>query len=200
MNRKAQLNRRHAMFSIYRLTQIGDPPQSQILDRLEDLAPVADVLAMFLRPWLRRPSVASRLSVFLTAIERNTSPFLSTWLLAALIERKDTLPSEWITYARRISHDANEPSYHRAVAMSLLARGKQRGDVDWIQHLARVGYDPMVVRGALVALARIQELDKTTAAIAEAHAPGVGRTARFLEGRVGLPSLIKRGEWVPVDG
>jgi hypothetical protein len=195
----AQLNRRHAKFSIFRLTQIADPPEARVLDHIEDLAPVADVLAVFIRPWLRRNSVASRLAEFMNSQERNTSPYLSTWLMTALMERKAPLPAEWVSYGRRVSRDANQPQYHRAVSMSLLARGRQSGDIDWIQRTARGSYDPMIVRGALVALARIGQLDRTTGALAEAHVPTVARTVRYLQGRAGLPSLVKRGEWVAID-
>lgn len=199
MRGSAQLNRRHAIFSIFRLSQIGDPPEAKVLDHVEDLAPVADVLAAFIKPWLRRSSVVSRLAAFLDNPERNTSPYLSTWLIAALLERKAPVPGQWIAYGRRVSRDANQPQYHRAVAMNLLARGRQTGDVYWLQRVARSGYDPMIVRGALVALTRIGQLDKSTGLQAQGHVPTVARTVRYLQGRAGLPSLVKRGEWVAIE-
>jgi hypothetical protein len=199
MHRDAQLNRRHAVFSIHRLTQLGDPPEARMFQQLEDLAPVADVLAVFLRPWLRRRSVQARITEFMKDPERNTSPYLSTWLMAALIEKRGQLPTQWVTYGKNVSRDANEPPYHRAIAMSLLARGRERSAIDWIQRTARASYDPTIVRGALVALARVGQLDKTTENLAEAHVPNARRTVRYLAGRAGLPSLVKRGEWIPVD-
>lgn len=197
--RSAQLNRRHALFSIYRLGLLEDPPEARVLAHLEDLAPVGDVLAAFLRPWLRRPSVAGAIAEFLEDSERNTSAYLSTWLIAAMAERKGDLPMPWVRYGRDVAQDANQPAFHRAIAMSLMARGKQRGDIDWLQRTARASYEPTVLRGALAALFRVGSLDSGTRSLAEAHVPSVGKTVRYLGGRAALPSLIKRGQLIAVD-
>ena len=59
---------------------------------------------------LGRP-VLDRLGAFLLDAERNTSAYLSAWLLATAVDAPTELPDNLITYARNIARDRNQPSF-----------------------------------------------------------------------------------------
>jgi hypothetical protein len=186
-------------FSLWRLAQMVDKtPLRVVLSRLEDLGPVARVGAAYLRLFLWRPDVAAALSSFLGDPTRNTSPVTESWLFACMVEHPGALPTSWIDRARAVAQDRNGLNFHRALAVGVLALGKVPADLSWIRGELRREYDPEILRGYVVALARVGELDKTTGAIVQARAPFLASTVSYLSNRGTLPSLVWRGQTVKV--
>jgi hypothetical protein len=173
-------------------------PVHRILDRLEYLGPVAREVATFLGPWLGRPHVIANLARYFDDPDRNTSPYLSAWLMAALLDRPEA-PSEAVArYARRIARERNEPVYHRALALNLVARSKQVVDVELLKKTIVEEYDPAILRAALVALARAGVIDKGLGRTAARKAGILGRTVEYLTGRTSLPALLTRAKRIPI--
>jgi hypothetical protein len=195
------LHRRRALFSLYRLTRLRDSSETKrVLKHLEMLAPLGQVVAEYLTPWLAHSNVQAGLTAFLTDQQRNTSSFLSCWLLAAMLEAPTPLPSAWLSYARAIAMDRNQPSYHRGIAVNVLIRGKLQMDENWILRSVRQETDPAYVRSVLVALARVNRLGKAPTDVLRRF-PELETTATYLAGRTALPSLVYRPPArVRVDG
>jgi len=113
---------RIAKFSIYRLRSLRDKAVlGLVMKRPDDLAPFGWLLPAHILPWLRNPTASADLGAFFHDPERNTSNYLSTWLLAAVLDERHAGTDEVVRYARGISFDATAPSYHRAFAMNVLA-------------------------------------------------------------------------------
>jgi hypothetical protein len=181
---------RWARFSLSRLFKLRDHSVlARVLAGLESLAPLGELVPMYLLPWLRRRSVQKRLTEFLCDSERNTSPYLSSWLLAAMLDIPDAVPVEWVGYARGIALDKGEPSYHRALALNVLALGRQSRDLESIKDVVRREHDPEVVRAALVALRRAGALTRDVGEQSR-RIVGLESTVSYLRGRESLPSLI----------
>lgn len=137
------------------------------------------------------------LAAYLKDPERNTSDFLSTWLLAALLDDPACVTDELSDYARRISFDRSESGYHRAVALQVLALRSTSRDIAAMKAVVSREHDPEVVRGALVALFRAGKLDRSTASRAE-RISGLDTTNAYLSGRSDLPSMIHREKRSPI--
>ncbi len=199
LQKDGNLDRRRAAFSLWRLFQLREQRVRQkVLRNLESLGQLGWMVPAYLHPWLRNPSVQRQLSDFLKDPDRNTSDYLSTWLIAGMLDVGDRIPREWIDYARRISLDKAQPAYHRAVALNLLALGRQPRDITALEDTVRFEYDPVVVRAAVVGLARVKKLSRPVANSSK-RIDGLDRTIMYLSGRVDLPSLIffgKRNEIV----
>lgn len=190
---------RWARFSLFRLRALRDNSVLNLLfKRLDDLAPVASIVATYLLPWLERPSVEKRLSEFLHDSTRNTTPYLSTWLMAAMLDRESQLPKNWIDYARSIAQDRNESTYHRVVATNVMCRGLGAADIAWVEKELRTEFDPILLRGYLVALARSGRLSGGIANSAVKREPSLQVTVDFLQGRRHLPSLVYSGRTVAI--
>lgn len=190
---------RWARFALFRLRALRDSDVlKKVFDRLEDLAPVASIVAEYLLPWLDRASVERRLGAFLNDPTRNTSPYLSTWLLAAALERRKSIPEPWIDYARRTCQDKNQPVYLRAVAANLMALGGHPADLAWLERELRSEFDPTLLRGYLVALARAGHLTGAIISAATGRRPELAVTGEYLKGRQTLPSLVYRDQSVPI--
>jgi excisionase family DNA binding protein len=199
LTNKGRLNQRHARFALYRLGSLRDDrPVHRILHRLEYLGPVAREVATYLGPWLGRPNVAIGLGEYLADPDRNTSPFLSSWLMAAIIDRPQVPTDAVARYARRVARDRNEPVYHRALALNLVARSKQVVDLDLLRKTIADEHDPALLRATLVALARAGVLDKGLSRVATRKAPVLERTVKYLNGRANLPALLTPGKRTPV--
>lgn len=192
------IDARRAKFSIYRLRALREANvRGLVLRNLESLAGLGWLVPAYLQPWMRRPPVTRDLSDYLENPERNTSDYLSTWLLAALLDDPACVTDRLRDYARRISFDRSESSYHRAVALQVLAVRSVPQDITAIRGVASREYDPEVVRGALVALYRAGKLDRSTASKAERIA-GLEITNLYLRGRNNLPSMILREKRSPI--
>lgn len=181
---------RWARFSLSRLFRLRDRSVlDRVLGSLENLAPLGDLVPRYLFPWMRQDRVQRRITAYLLDKERNTTDYLSTWLLAAMLDMPDDVPGEWVAYARSVALDRARPTFHRAIAINCLALGRQGRDVDAIRDLVRHEHDPEIVRAALTALLRVNRLSRDVVASSRRH-PGLADTVEYLRGRAELPSLI----------
>lgn len=181
---------RRAKYGLYRLQAMRERGVlRKVMSRLEDLAPLGRLVPAYILPWLGNPSTIDSLGSFLHNSERNTSAYMSTWLLAAVLDEPKAASREVLGYARDVTHDAGADRYLRVVAMNVLALGESRRDLDWLRDLVSRSYDPEIVRGAIVALKRVGSLDGSTEKRA-LRIPGMDTTLRYLKGRRALPSLI----------
>jgi len=188
---ESRVDGRHARFSLYRLWRLRDSASLKlVLQHFEDLAPLGSLGPQYLLPFMNRASVQRRITEFLLDGQRNTSAFLSTWLLAAMMEQGVSIPAEWVIYARRVAENRNQPSYHRIIAASVLGAGRRTADLSWLRDAVKSEFDPAVLRGHLVALARAGELQRDTINVAVGRVPQLEATANYLRGRTNLPSLI----------
>ena len=186
-------------FALWRLAQLVDrTPLRRVLERLEDLGPVARVGVAYLRKFLSLPVVESALSSFLLDPARNTSPVTESWLFACMLEHPGNLPIDWITRARAIAQDRNGLNFHRALAAGVMALAKNPADLAWLKSELRREYDPEMLRSYVVALARTGELDRGTVAAVRARTPSLLATLDYLNNRRALPSLVWRGLEVKV--
>jgi excisionase family DNA binding protein len=193
------LNTRHALFSLYRLRILRDHLMTRLVIRnIEQLAPVASAMAGYLYPFLGRPVVEDGLLSFFRDSERNTSAYVSAWLLAAYLDRGDRVPNGVVTYAAVICRDRNQPTYHRVMAANVMAIGRRPSDIAWLIANAKAEFDPALVRGYVVALTRVSQLTKSVETTVSARAPRMTTTLKYLKGRRNLPSLIFRDYRAPI--
>jgi excisionase family DNA binding protein len=186
-----ELNVRRARFGLWRIQQLRDRwSLRRVLAYLEDLGPVAPLVAAYLQPWLGDRFVIDRLTDFLHDTERNTSAYTATWLLAMMVESPRPLPSGWLAYARVVTRDRNKPSYLRGIAANVLAVGLTSSDVEWLRREIGLEYDPALLRSYVVALARVGGLDRASRARVLSRAPQLSLTLEWLAGRKSLPSLL----------
>jgi hypothetical protein len=185
------LDGRHARFSLYRLWRLRDSaPLKLVLQRFEDLAPLGSLGPQYLLPFMNRPSVQQRVTAFLRDSQRNTSAFLSAWLLAAMMEQGVSIPSDWVVYARRVADNRNQPPWHRIIAANVMGAGGRAADLNWLKDAVKSEYEPGVLRGYLVALARAGDLQKSVTNVAVSRVPALQATVDYLRGRSDLPSLL----------
>jgi Reverse transcriptase (RNA-dependent DNA polymerase) len=190
---------RRAKFSFWRLTLLREASLTpKVLARLEDLAPVAGMAMSYLRPFVTRKNVIRGLTNFLADENRSSSPYTTTWVLALMLDHSGPLPNEWIFHARRIAHDRNQPVYLRVVAANVMARGRQLADISWIKAEIQREFDPGLIRGYVVALARASLLDKNSIKMAQVRAPELKALIKYLQGRKHLPSLLLRDQDNPI--
>jgi excisionase family DNA binding protein len=190
---------RGAKFSLWRLAQIRERSVlNRVLSRLEDLAPIASVVAAYLMPFIQRRPVVSALALFLGDRERCHSPFLATWLFAAMLQHPGTLPAPWAEEAIVRVKDRNQPAYLRAIAAIVAARGHRAADISWLKGDVQRERDPHVLRGYAVGLHAVEELDRTTQRRLIARHARLGYTIDYLQGRSTLPSLIYRDQRVSI--
>jgi hypothetical protein len=75
-----RIDERRARFSLWRLAQLREPGTlNLVMKRLEDLAPIATVVAAYLRPFISRKHVVRNLAAFLDDVTRAHSSYLVTW-------------------------------------------------------------------------------------------------------------------------
>lgn len=189
---------RRARFSLGRLFRLRDRAVlRKVLDQLEVLAPLREIAPKYLHPWLRQRSVQGRLTEFLQDPERNTSTFLSTWLMAVMVDLEPPLPAEWIDYARSIASDRGQPTFHRTVALNVLALSPHGRDLTGIEEVIAREYDPEIVRAGVVALARVGRLTRHVETRAR-RVRGLGATTEYLRGKSDFPSLVFGGRRTPI--
>jgi excisionase family DNA binding protein len=184
---------RGATFSLWRLALIREGSVlTRVLSRLEDLAPVASVVAAYLMPFIGRRRVVSSVTSFLGDSERCQSPFLATWLFAVMLHHPGRLPTPWAEQAMARLKNRNEPAYLRAIAAVAAARGRRPADVAWIKADVQRERDPHVLRGYAVGLHAAEELDRTTQKRLISRHDRLRHTIDYLSGRATLPSLVYR--------
>ena len=189
-------DRRRAGFAIFRLFVLRD--QSilvRVLARLEQLATLGWLVPAYLLPWLRRSSVQERVADYLEDEDRNVSPYLSTWLLAALLDLRPGIHPRLFRYARKVALDRDEPAFHRAVALVVFALNGSDRDLARVEEIALREHDPEIIRACMVALARAcyhgrRVNDRI------AREGSLDQTAAYLRGRNSYPSLIFPGTFV----
>jgi hypothetical protein len=199
LRREGDIDVRGARFSLWRLAKLLEASVLRsVLRRLEDLAPVASVVAAFLRPFIARRSVVKGLTAFLSDSTRAHSTFLATWLFAAMLEHPGRLPSQWADQASLRVKDRNQPACLRAVAAAVMARGERAADIDWIKADVVHERDPEVLRGYAVGLHWANALDTEAQRSLRTQSPKLTMTTDFLRGRTHLPSLVATGEQLRV--
>jgi len=190
---------RGVRFSLWRLARIREGSVlTRVLNRLEDLAPVASVVAAYLMPFIQRRSVVSALATFLGDAERSQSSYLATWLFAAMLQHPGRLPAPWAEQAMTRVRDRNQPAYLRAIAAMVAVRGGRAADTAWIKADVQRERDPHVLRGYAVGLHAIEQLDRTTQKRLMARHDRLRHTIDYLAGRTTLPSLIYRNQRIRV--
>jgi excisionase family DNA binding protein len=186
-------------FSLWRLAQLVDRPRLKaVLARLEDLGPVASITAAYVRLFIARPEVELALTEFIEDQTRNTSAVTESWLFACMVEHPGPLPTGWVGRARTVAQDRNGVSFHRTLATGVMALGMQPADHAWIKTELRREFEPDILRGHLVALARVGMLDRSTASNVAMRSQGLQATVDYLHNRNALPSLVWRGKSVKV--
>lgn len=191
-----QVDVRRARFSLGRLRERRDTElAADVLDNLERLAPVANLVGPYILPSIGHPSAQHRLLMFLEDSDRNTSPYLASWLMAAVAD-VDRVGPALLTWSRGALLDRNEPAYLRALTALVVAKGNRRRDAELLREGALTEYDPTVVRGYLVALARRGELDKSLARSVASRLPRVEATVGYLREAVRLPFVTYAGRFL----
>lgn len=193
------LDVRAATFALWRLAQLVDrQPLRALLDRLEDLGPIARISAAYLRKFISSTDVEAAISKFIHDPEQYVSPVTEAWLFACMMEHPGPLPPTWVARARSIVRDRNGLNFHRALASNIMVLSGETEDIVWLKQELRREFDPGMLRAFLVALARVGKLDRATAASAQSRTPSLVDTVMYLTNRSFLPSLVWRGSNVRV--
>jgi hypothetical protein len=191
LKRNTNIDTRNAKFSLWRLAQLRESGViGQVLKRLEDLSPLASVVAAYLQPFVSRPQVVNGVASFLEDKSRSYSPFLITWLFALTLEHPGPLPERWLDQARTRLKDRNQPPFLRAIAAVVVGRGERSVDISWIKKEIPKEHDPTVLRGFAVGLHWAHQLDRKIQRQLIAQSPRLKITIEYLEGRERLPSLV----------
>jgi excisionase family DNA binding protein len=191
---------RRAKFALWRLYRMRDVGAlRQTLRNLETLAPLGKLVSMYLHPFASRKLTQKQVSKFLMDSDRNTSEYLSCWLLAMFLDygRTNVIP-EVVQYAGSVARNGNAAGYHRHVAVALVGSVGTVLDIAFLEEIVRRDVDPGMVRSALVGLHRAARLEKSTSATAVRRFPQLEVTVKYLSGRNSLQSLIFRGKEVKV--
>jgi excisionase family DNA binding protein len=199
LKRNTEIDTRRARFSLWRLAQLREGSVlSQVLRRLEDLAPLSSVVAAYLQPFMARKTVTTALAEFLGDPSRSYSDHLTTWLLAAMLEHQGKLPADCVDQALRRVQDRNQPGYLRAVAAVVVGRGRRPADVSWMKKEISQEHDPIVLRAFAVGLHCAHALDGDAQKKLISRIPTLRRSISYLEGRSRLPSLVYTDRWVEI--
>jgi len=178
-------------FTLYRLASLRDNRNvDEILARLEYLGHVAPDVARYLWHWVDSPSTTAAIGEFLCDRDRNTSPVLASWLLAAFVDKAVAVTGSLATYVRRTMKDSNQPKYLRVLAANLLAIRAQPADLAWLRSQLVSEYDPFLLRGLIVASSRAGDLNAAAVKTLAKRAPNLMRTLDYVRERQALPSLV----------
>jgi excisionase family DNA binding protein len=187
-----QLDARHAKFSLWRLLELSDFESDRVvLEHLENLAPIAPVVVAYLSASPNRELIREEVGRFLQSSSRNTSSYLSCWLLALCIDL-DLSDGALIDYARAVSRNRNQPTYHRALAMRIVGVAANRSDLEFLEATVKTEFDPAIVRAALVALHVGTSLGRDVRNVVRNRMPQLEATLEYLEARNSLPVLLTR--------
>lgn len=192
LKRSGQIDSRRARFSLYRLFRSRDRVVLElVLDNIDSFGPIGRLTPYYLSHWIAEPKVAKRVAAYLSDTERNNSEYFASLILTAALEEPLRVHAGLLTYARRTLRDRNCVSYLRAVAANVLVLSGRQNDSDAVEHVLLTEYDPVLIRGCLVALYRVGRLHK---AIREKikRRKGYDAVLSYLEGRNNLPSMLFR--------
>ena len=196
--RSGQIDSRRARFSLFRLFRFRDRNVlGLVLNNLDNLGPIGRLTPYYLSHWIGEPKVGSRVAAYLNDPERNTSQFFACLLLASVLEQPLAIHANVLTYSRRIFRERGSVSFLRAVAANVLVLSGRQSDSDAVEHAVLVEYDPIVVRGCLVALHRVGKLHKLTRDRISRR-QGYEAVLDYLVGRSNLPSMLFRDRAHPV--
>lgn len=185
-----KISERKARFSVWRLARIREHDTLPLVIRkLEHLAPLASAVAAYLKHFTARKTVVKGLTEFMNDPSRSYSPYLRTWIYAAMLEGV-SLPVEWGRRAAQDSMDRNNPTYLRAVAICVVGKHRSHSDLQWIRDELDREHDPTMMRALLVALAYADALTKAVANRATDRFPELHLTVSWLRSRRTLPSLL----------
>ena len=185
-------------FSLWRLTQLRDSARvTKVLNRIDGLASFASLVSSFLLPFLHKPGTQRAVGAYLTDPKRNLFPFMSTWLLAALVESPH-ISVELERYARETALDRNNHRHLRAVAVLVIGRHGNEADRQWLESSSRAENDPFLVRAFITAPRHRGKVDRTLANQIVRRHPELKITTDYLNGRQALPSLIYPDRNIPV--
>lgn len=188
---------RRVRFSMWRLARIREASViNQVLKYLEELAPVASVVAAYLCHFINRSTVQAKIAEFMKDQSRSYSEYLRSWVFAVMLECRNN-PDEWRKIAESQAKDKNAPSYLRAVAACVLAKSRVPRDLSWIKTELATEHDPVMVRGYLVALTYGRALDKATTSSLQLSGQ-LAHTAEWLRQRNSLPSLVYSDRTIPI--
>jgi excisionase family DNA binding protein len=194
---EVNIDARKAKFSLWRLAQLRESGVlGKVLNRLEDLAPLASVVAAYLQPFIARKKVANGLVDFLADPSRAYSPYLTTWLFAVILEHPGQIPRALIDQALKRTRNRNEPEYLRSVAAVVVGRGQRASDIAWMKREISHEHSPSILRAFAVGLYWAGQLDKGTQKKLIGRAPQTRQTIEYLQGRTRLPSLVYTGRWL----
>jgi hypothetical protein len=197
---EGSIDERRTRFSLWRLTQLRESGTLRlVLKRLPDLAPVASVVAAYLRPFISKRQVINGLADFLSQPSESESAYLCTWIFAAMLEYPGPVPARWADEAAKRVKNRNEPEFLRAVAAIVFLRSGRPADVDWIKADIMREHNPEVLRGYTVGLHWAHALDKTTQRHLIARSKGTATTIDYLKGRNRLPSLVTKTQRLLTD-
>lgn len=197
---EAGIDDRRARFSLWRLTLLREARTlNLVLGRLGDLAPVASVVAAYLRPFITRKQVLDGLTAYLESETENHSSHLCTWLFATMLEHPGGMPDAWADEAGRRVKDRNEPEFLRAIAAVVFLRAGRPADVDWVKADIQREHDPEVLRGYAVGLHWAHALDKTTQRHLATRSAATATAIEYLQGRNRLPSLVSKAGTLAVE-
>lgn len=192
------IERRRFRFSLWRIFKLRDrEPLGTVLRRLEELAPAAQLVAVYLVPWISSSLVERELTTFLADPDRNTSAYLEAWIMATMLHRSSPLPASWVQHAGTVARDRNRPTYLRGYAANIIARGKQPVDLDRIREEIKREHDPGLLRAFSVALWRVGQLDGISAARASSRSVLAANCITYVKGSKRIPLLVSPGD-VPV--
>ncbi|MFJ8913230.1 reverse transcriptase domain-containing protein [Amycolatopsis sp. NPDC102389] len=180
---------RRVRFSMWRLARIRESTVTgQVLKHLEELAPVASVVAAYFRHFISRPTLQIKITEFMTDPARSYSHYLRSWIFATMLECRQ-VPQDWRKIADLQTKDKNSPSYLRAIAACVVAKCRVPRDLAWIKSELATEHDPVMIRGYLVALTYGQALDKATTNSINLDSK-LAYTVAWLRQRKNLPSLV----------
>lgn len=190
LRKDGTVNRTHARFSLYRLYKLRERAVlRKVLGNLESVAGLGWNVAAYISPWITTRRVADGVADYLENPERNTGGYLASWLLAAFADDPGAATPRIINYARKTAFDLAQPSFQRAIAIQVAALGRTPSDIGKLQAIIDKEYNPEIVRAALVALRRIDRLDRATSDRAK-RLPGMHRTIDYLRAHDDLPSIL----------
>ncbi len=196
---EGHINVRHAKFALWRLTLLREAAVlNRVLERLDDLAPVASVAGAYLGGVIQRPRTVAGLTSYVTSADLTQTPFLTAFLFAAMLQHPERLPREWNGEARAIAVDRNQPRYLRDIAFSVMAKSLQAVDLAWLRRELLAEDDDMSARAMAVALARVGSLERPLALRIAARSDLLRRAVTYLQDTRRLPSLVHNRAAVPI--
>lgn len=201
LKQSAEVNFRQAKFSLWRLAQLHDEELCQlVLDRLDDLAPMASIVGNYLSGFIDRDFVQAGLTDYLANDSNVRDPYLLAHLFGAMLEHPGNLPTGWIAHARAAAHDKNRPTYLRIVSANVVALSRTVSDVTWLRTAALEEADQELQRGLATALRRSGRLDSDTARALSSRSLALKRAVEFLMATDMLPSVVRSYGRVTVRG